>query len=224
MTTASRFGKRAGCCKYAASGLSALRQTCDLSSYSPALLPTATGERSRIAALVYRHRLIVERWPLSIADVGWPFSHRCRGRLPSVRGGNNPVNHERTYRVGHLFCGIGPGPRASTRPTRGSHGIRAVRVRRRCRRRRGRDQQLRAADRDARARSSTCSAASSSSSSTVTSRRPTGARRRRPTISGGPRRSQPLDVMFLSAPCKGFSGLLSTKASGTRRNIRRSTS
>jgi site-specific DNA-cytosine methylase len=27
--------------------------------------------------------------------------------------------------------------------------------------------------------------------------------------------SQPLDVMFLSAPCKGFSGLLSTKASGT---------
>lgn len=27
--------------------------------------------------------------------------------------------------------------------------------------------------------------------------------------------SRPLDVMFLSAPCKGFSGLLSTKASGT---------
>jgi site-specific DNA-cytosine methylase len=67
------------------------------------------------------------------------------------------------------------------------------------------------------ARSWTCSRAISPSRSTDASRRTIGMRRRRPMCASALTRTDGIrpDVVFLSAPCKGFSGLLSSTQSLT---------
>lgn len=122
--------------------------------------------------------------------------------------------HERTYRVGHLFCGIGAGAKGFNDA---SPRVGNLRARFEC---------AGGVDNDAGAIANfTRITGTPGTVLDLFSREqyrdfhgeepPAGWREAGPEDIRRAHGDRPLDVMFLSAPCKGFSGLLSTKASGT---------
>lgn len=119
-----------------------------------------------------------------------------------------------TYRVGHLFCGIGAGAKGFTEANPRMHGVSA------------RFECAGGVDVDAGAiENFTRLTGTRGTVLDLFSREqfeefhghapPAGWREAIPADIRRAHGDAPLDVMFLSAPCKGFSGLLSTKASGT---------
>lgn len=128
----------------------------------------------------------------------------------------NPVTSERVFRVGHLFCGIGAGAKGfnDANPRVGN-----VSARFEC---------AGGVDVDAGAiRNFNRITGTPGTVLDLFSREqyvafhghepPADWFEAMPTDIRRAHGDQPLDVMFLSAPCKGFSGLLSTKASATMR-------
>jgi site-specific DNA-cytosine methylase len=123
-------------------------------------------------------------------------------------------HHERVYRVGHLFCGIGAGAKGFNDANPRVAGVSA------------RFECAGGVDNDAGAiRNFERLTGTRGTVIDLFSREqftqfhghepPAGWREATPADIWRAHGSRPLDVMFLSAPCKGFSGLLSTKASGT---------
>lgn len=123
-------------------------------------------------------------------------------------------NHERTYRVGHLFCGIGAGAKGFNDANPRVGGLSA------------RFECAGGVDNDAGAianfeRITGAKGTVLDLFSREQYREFHGEEPPADWREAGPediRRAhgdRPLDVMFLSAPCKGFSGLLSSRASGT---------
>lgn len=121
---------------------------------------------------------------------------------------------ERVYRVGHLFCGIGAGAKGFNEANPRAAGMRA------------RFECAGGVDNDAGAiRNFERLTGTKGTVLDLFSREqfvefhghepPAGWREATPDDIWRAHGCRPLDVMFLSAPCKGFSGLLSTKASGT---------
>lgn len=123
---------------------------------------------------------------------------------------------ERVYRVGHLFCGIGAGARGFNEANPRAAGMSARFV---C---------AGGVDNDAGAvrnferltgtRGTVLDLFSREQFTQFHGREPgPDWREASPQDIWEAHGSRPLDVMFLSAPCKGFSGLLSAKASGTEK-------
>ncbi|MFL6864083.1 MAG: DNA cytosine methyltransferase [Allosphingosinicella sp.] len=119
-----------------------------------------------------------------------------------------------TYRVGHLFCGIGSGAKGFNDAQPRMHGVRARFV---CAG--GVDVDRGAIENFTRLTGTRGTVLDLFSREQYEEFHghppPAGWHEATPADIREAHGDEPVDVMFLSAPCKGFSGLLSTKASGT---------
>jgi site-specific DNA-cytosine methylase len=121
---------------------------------------------------------------------------------------------ERTYRVGHLFCGIGAGAKGFNQANPRVAGLSARFV---CAGGVDNDEgAIRNFERLTGVKGTALDLFSREQFVEFHGHEPPAEwREATPADIWQAHGSEPLDVMFLSAPCKGFSGLLSTKASGT---------